>query len=173
MMENNDENTYNIILFGSYYVGKSFLINRYINHTFDYLRSTDQNYKDITIRNQKIRLKLSEVKYQSFKHLEDYHFDKADGIFFVYDVTYRPSLTDLRKVIEGVDLYLNNISKHCKILIGCKSDSYRAVTETQGRAFAEEFNIPYFETSAKNNTNVDAIFNFIANKILRNKEYRS
>ena len=167
------ENTYNIFLFGSYYVGKSFLINKYINNIYDYLHlhSQNENYKYITIRNQRIKLILSEVKYQTFKILSDYNFHKADGILFVYDITYRPSLNDLRKVLKEVDMYLNNTGQHCKILLGCKSDSYRAVTENEARTFAEEFKIPFFEVSAKNNINVEEIFKFLANKILRTKEY--
>jgi GTPase SAR1 family protein len=47
-----------------------------------------------------------------------------------------------------------------KILIGNKCDweEKRAVTEEQGRALAEELGVPFMETSAKSNINVDEAF---------------
>ena len=51
----------------------------------------------------------------------------------------------------------NNVNK---ILIGNKFDlaSKRVVTHDEGLALAKEFKIPFFETSAVNNTNVDQAF---------------
>jgi Ras-related protein Rab-8A len=47
-----------------------------------------------------------------------------------------------------------------KILIGNKCDwaEKRVVTEDQGRALAQELGIPFIETSAKSNTNVEEAF---------------
>ena len=48
-----------------------------------------------------------------------------------------------------------------QVLVGNKSDmdeSRRAVPYSRGQALADEFKMQFFETSAKNNTNVDAVF---------------
>lgn len=45
--------------------------------------------------------------------------------------------------------------------MGNKSDmdeSKRAVPYSRGQALADEFHMQFFETSAKNNTNVDEVF---------------
>jgi len=45
--------------------------------------------------------------------------------------------------------------------VGNKSDmdeSKRAVPFSRGQALADEYNMQFFETSAKNNTNVDEVF---------------
>jgi hypothetical protein len=46
------------------------------------------------------------------------------------------------------------------VLVGNKSDmdeSRRAVPYSKGQALADEFGIQFFETSAKNNVNVDEV----------------
>ena len=174
-MNENEELKFDIILFGSYYIGKTYLLNRFINNIFSSYFSnqnySELKYKDINIRNKKIKLKLWERKYQSYKSMSSYNFDKANGIMIMYDITYGPSLTDIKSVLNNIDEYLNDDAKRCKILVACKSDAtYRAVKEDQGRNLATEHNIPFFETSAKNNINVTEIFTFLANKILRFKE---
>lgn len=48
-----------------------------------------------------------------------------------------------------------------QVLVGNKSDmdeSKRAVAYSRGQALADEFRMQFFETSAKNNTNVDEVF---------------
>lgn len=48
-----------------------------------------------------------------------------------------------------------------QVLVGNKSDmdeSKRAVPFSRGQALADEFKMQFFETSAKNNTNVDEVF---------------
>ena len=175
MIDSSEEYTFDIIHFGSYYIGKTYLLNRYINNVFSSY-FTNQNYseyktKDISIRNKKIKLKLWETKYQSYKNMTNYNFKKANGIMIMYDITYSASLTDMKPILNSIDDYLNEDAKRCKILVGCKSDStYKSVKEDQGKSLAKEHNIPFFETSAKTNTNVTEIFEFLANKILRYKE---
>lgn len=52
------------------------------------------------------------------------------------------------------------ISLGWQVLVGNKSDmdeSRRAVPYSKGQALADEFGIQFFETSAKNNVNVDEV----------------
>lgn len=34
-----------------------------------------------------------------------YNFDKANGIIFMYDITYGPLLTDIKSVLNSIDKY--------------------------------------------------------------------
>ena len=44
----------------------------------------------------------------------------------------------------------------------------RTVTEEEGRKLADEYNIPFFEVSAKTNQNINESFNSLVLEILKN-----
>jgi GTPase SAR1 family protein len=90
------------------------------------------------------------------------------GVFLVYDVTNQKSF-------DNIKMWLQNIqSRNTEImlitLIGNKSDleNKRVVTTDVGKIFAKENNLDFYETSAKNNDNIDQIFINASKKILSN-----
>jgi GTPase SAR1 family protein len=61
----------------------------------------------------------------------------------------------------------NNV---CKVLVGNKCDREdRKVSFEEGSKLAAEFNMKYFETSAKTNQNVNETFSYLTKDILSNK----
>ena len=64
----------------------------------------------------------------------------------------------------------NNVSK---VLVGNKCDREdRKVSFEEGSKLAAEFNMKYFETSAKTNQNVNETFTYLTKEILSNTESR-
>ena len=54
-----------------------------------------------------------------------------------------------------------------KILVANKSDcTDRVVTVQEGQKLADQYNIPFYETSAKNGVNIFEIFNCIAKAVI-------
>ena len=54
--------------------------------------------------------------------------------------------------------------------MGNKSDvgeDKRAVPYSRGQALADEYGIPFFETSAKENSNVEAVFTAVARDVMQ------
>ena len=71
------------------------------------------------------------------------------GILLVYDVTDRKSFDNIRTWMRNIDQHANE--QVVKILLGNKCDmsDKRAVSKEEGEKLAQEFNIDFFETSAK------------------------
>jgi len=69
-----------------------------------------------------------------------------------------------------VESWLEEIEKYCsgsvqKLLVGNKSDLPKAVPTATAEGFANERDVLFMETSAKNNTNVDETFLKLASLI--------
>ena len=90
------------------------------------------------------------------------------GILLVYDVGDEQSFSNVRNWMRQIDQ--NAAENVNRLLIGNKCDidpSERKVTYQKGQELAAEFNIGFFETSAKLNTNVDEAFKHIAEDIVK------
>ena len=79
------------------------------------------------------------------------------------------SFKNIRNWIKQIEA--NAQTNVCKVLVGNKCDKPdRVVTEEEGRKLASDFNMSFFETSAKTNQNVNEVFNFLTQEILKNNE---
>ncbi|CAF3975675.1 unnamed protein product, partial [Rotaria sp. Silwood2] len=92
------------------------------------------------------------------------YYRDAAGVLIVYDVTNAESFSRIRRWIEEINKYCDgNIPK---VLIGNKDDivpidsisTNKAVLTTDAEQYAHEMNLPFFETSAKDNKNVTEAF---------------
>jgi Ras-related protein Rab-8A len=95
------------------------------------------------------------------------YYRGAMGILLVYDVSDEGSFSNIRN-------WMKNIEQHAsesvvKVLIGNKSDldeSKRAVPYARGKALADEYRIPFFETSAKSGAQVEEVFLGMAKDVM-------
>jgi len=88
------------------------------------------------------------------------------GILLVYDVTDERSFANVKNWMRQIEQHASESVN--KILIGNKCDvdpADRRVSLEQGRKLAEEYRIKFFETSAKENVNVDEAFYTVARDI--------
>ena len=90
------------------------------------------------------------------------------GILLVYDVSEIDSFNNVTNWMSQID---ENAGEGVKrVLVANKCDvpiEERVVSEEVGRGLAEKYGIPYFETSAKNNLNVEESFLQITRDILK------
>ena len=84
----------------------------------------------------------------------------------MYDITKMESFDNIKKY------YIPNINSHVydhasRLLVGNKSDltSKCAVETAIAKEFADSLGIPFFETSAKNATNVEEVFITLVSEI--------
>ena len=86
------------------------------------------------------------------------------GIILAYDCTDDNSFTNVRNWIQQIKMHASeNVAK---VLIGNKCDRPdKKVSAEQGESLARELGVKFFESSAKNNINVQEVFYFIAKDI--------
>ena len=121
------------------------------------------------MQGKSIKLQIVDVNgSEHYRNLLKFNYKNANGILLIYDITKKNSFRNLYKWFDQIDLNANEQTKICKVLVGNKIDiSEREVTEEEGKKYADDNKMPYFEMSAKDNINVGPVFEFITNKILR------
>ena len=90
----------------------------------------------------------------------------------VYDITDLESFQNLNSWLIEIE---KNASKNVyKILVGnkCDMESERKVTIEQGKDFATQYGMQFFETSAKESTNVSDSFIAMTREIIKTANYK-
>ena len=88
----------------------------------------------------------------------------------VYDITDLESFQNLNSWLIEIE---KNASKNVyKILVGnkCDMESERKVTVEQGKDFATQYGMKFFETSAKESTNVSDAFVAMTREIIKSQD---
>ncbi len=167
--------TFKILVLGDMAVGKTSLINQYIEHTFleDYRPTLGVNIisKDIEIEQigSLIRLIFWDIAGQEkYENCRQAYYEGCSGVLFVYDITRHDTFINIES--KWLKDLLNNIKKKCDfLLLGNKIDlkENRVVKYEEGERLANKINaIDFLETSALNGENVDKAFLRLIQRIL-------
>ena len=155
---------YKLIFLGDQSVGKSCILNRFMNDAFneEYQATIGLDFqsKDVLIEGQKIHLLLYDTAGQEkFRSLIPMYTRDANIILFVYDISCRDSflhLTDWIKESSNA-----KVDKIIFALAGNKNDleDKREISYEEGKKFAEEHNYIFQEISAKTSDGFSELFN--------------
>ena len=164
-----------IITLGDSAVGKTSILSVYQSGFFsDTQISTigiDFITKHKTIDDHKLTIRLYDTAGQAQFHYVGPHLLKTtDGIILVYSVENRESFESIFRRKEEIETNYKTLSSI--ILVANKIDldqSEWKVSTEEGKEAAEKMNIPFFEVSAKENTNLDEMFDYIINDVYQKK----
>eukprot|EP00750_Incisomonas_marina_P021370 INCI4334.1.p1 GENE.INCI4334.1~~INCI4334.1.p1 ORF type:complete len:204 (-),score=44.72 INCI4334.1:343-954(-) len=162
-----------LLLIGDSGVGKTCLMLRYAQGTFSETFITtvgiDYKYKFIEIDGKKVRLEIWDTAGQErFKAITRSYLRGAQGILCVYDVTDSNSYEHVSSWMLQIKQYAD--LKVVKVLVGnkCDLEQRRAVKFEDGQNLAKKSDdIPFFECSAKQETNVKEAFETLAREVLK------
>ena len=162
---------YKILLLGDSEVGKSCFLMRYSDNVFveNYITTIGLDYKLKYVQldtGETIKVQLWDTAGQDrYRTIAKNYYKGSHGILLLYDVTKLSSFENIREWIK--DIKEEVYEKAIIFLIGNKIDktTERKITTEQGAKLAEEYNLPFFEASAKSGENVDEIFKFLYKKI--------
>lgn len=158
-----------IVLIGDSFVGKTSLINSLIKGNIEETKPTigSQHHKYIFTNSNKREINMDiwdTAGQERFRSVIPMYYKGAKAILVVFDITNKESFEGAKKWIHEIE----QTNKTCSIvLIGNKIDiiSNRQVDESAVSDYKNAKNIEYFECSAKENLNVENIFQTIGNSI--------
>jgi small GTP-binding protein len=167
-----------ILLIGDSNVGKTCLLLRYVDNSFqlDLMTSlgVDFKTKDLAIESDRVKLQIWDTAGQEkFDAITGAFYRGIHGIVLVFDVALRGSFDHTRKWMNSIRDGISDGSPVDLVLVGNKQDLERVVSVEEGEALAKEFGIPYFETSAKDGTNVEAVFGTLARTIVNRRKEKA
>ena len=155
---------YKILLLGDISVGKSCLLLRYCDNSYQESHlatiGLDFRVRIATLDDKrKIKVQIWDTAGQDrFRAITRNYYRGSNGILLIYDVTEEKSFEHIRDWIakirdeasEDIIIYLvaNKIDNNNK----------RIITNEEGKKLAQEFKIAYYETSAKCSIGVDKVF---------------
>lgn len=161
-----EDKQYKVVMLGSGAVGKSAITVQMVSGHF--LSSYDPTIEDsyrttININNQDIILNILDTAGQEeFYALRDQYMRSGDGYIIVFSITSVTSFLEVNAIKEQLNMILDVDDNTLIpiILVGnkCDLEEYRQVQSSDAQRLAEEWRVKYFETSAKNKTNINRIF---------------
>ncbi|VDD86617.1 unnamed protein product [Enterobius vermicularis] len=164
------DHLFKLLIIGDSGVGKSSLLLRFADNTFspNYITTIGVDFKirTITVNGQRVKLQIWDTAGQErFRTITSTYYRGTHGVIVVYDVTSGDSFSNVKRWLHEIDTNCDNVQK---ILVGNKADDpdRRVVLEVDAKKFAETMGIQFFETSAKENINVEEMFNCITGLVL-------
>ncbi|CAD8111906.1 unnamed protein product [Paramecium primaurelia] len=177
MSEKQQEFDYNIriLLVGEIGIGKTTLLIKYTEQKFQLNQLTtigiDYKSKLIDYQGKRIKIQLWDTAGQErFRTISKNYYRGAHAIFFIYDITNIVSFKRIEQWINDVEQNLP--SDKIKVLIGNKCDlnNNRQVCYDDGKKFAAQQGLEFFESSALENHNIEGPINYVIEHFIKQKQ---
>ncbi|CAL1532255.1 unnamed protein product [Lymnaea stagnalis] len=167
------DHLFKLLIIGDSGVGKSSLLLRFADNVFSgtYITTIGVDFKirTIEVNGERVKLQIWDTAGQErFRTITSTYYRGTHGVLVVYDVTSGESFANVQRWLHEIDQNCDVVNR---VLVGNKDDDPdRKVVLTQdAQRFAERMQIQLFETSAKENKNVEEMFMAITKLVLESK----
>lgn len=174
MVSTASDTIFKILLLGDSSVGKTCFLLRYVEDTFtgNHISTIGVDYKIkiITSKDSQdlIKLQIWDTAGQDrFRCITKNYYRGSNGIMLIYDITNQSSFTNIKNWISQIKEYLGE--EACITLVGNKVDleSNRKIATDEGRKFAMDNKLSFFEASAKENISITEAFEDLTKNMLK------
>ena len=166
--ENNNKNLNKIVIVGPESTGKSALARTYCKGTFnDAYKPTigiSIIEKDLQIsKNYNLRLFLLDLGgIKSFAKIRKFYINYSNAVLILFDYSRIETFNNIIDWIEETNQFIKDKSTPI-LLIGNKIDlvDNREDLRLKAQDLAEQYNFPFFETSALTGEGIDEVFTYL------------
>eukprot|EP00049_Salpingoeca_infusionum_P000513 m.40394 g.40394 ORF g.40394 m.40394 type:complete len:205 (+) comp10435_c0_seq2:423-1037(+) len=160
-----------ILLLGKQGAGKTAMLLRYSEDLFptSYISTIGIDFKIRRVEQNGVKIKLQiwdTAGQERFKTITASFLRGVMGVILVYSICDREKFQNVRSWLKtATDNATEDLSL---VLVGNKADlqAERQVTAEEGQQLADEFQCPFFETSAKQNVNVSEAFTALTAQVM-------
>ncbi len=152
-----------LILVGDESVGKTSIITQFSEHQFtnEYIPTigSDKIIKEIEIKGEKLKVEIWDtVGHEQYRTVNKIFIKNAQIALIVYDITNKDSFNHLNFWLQEIND--NNSKKVICCVLSNKTDLYenQVVESEEGKNFAAEKKMKFFETSAKDYESIENVF---------------
>ena len=166
---------YKITFLGDQSVGKTSIMNRFLNDTFveEYQATIGLDFqsKTVDINETNINFLLYDIAgKEKFRNLIPIYTRDTNIYVFIYEITNKESFVHIENLLEEITIV--NKLDCILVLIGNKKDleNNRAVTLKEGEDFAKEKGFIFSEVSSKTGEGInDLFYNKLFNEMIKKK----
>ena len=172
-----------ICVLGKTMVGKTCLINRYLNGKYqvEHDRTIEEQYsKYLKIKDEDCMLEITDTGgLDEYLSSLDIWINNSDGFLLIYSINDKDSFDGIKMRYENILKYKKS-KKFCALVVGNKTDleneelkEERKVNKEEVDKFCEENKLlKCIEVSAKNNDNINKIFQQLGENVFDMKYSR-
>jgi len=168
------DHLFKLLIIGDSGVGKSSLLVRFADNQFtgNYITTIGVDFKirTIEISGERVKLQIWDTAGQErFRTITSTYYRGTHGVIVVYDVSSGESFANVKRWLHEIDANCDVVNR---ILVGNKNDDpdRKVVLTEDARRFADQMGIQLYETSAKDNINVEEMFRSITSLVLKSKK---
>ena len=173
------DHQFKLLIVGNSSVGKSAILLRFADDKYDesYVSTIGIDFKvrSIDIDGTRVKMQIWDTAGQEkFRTIGTAYYRNTHGVILVYDVTSKESFLSMERWLQEIKKNCGNTSYKI-VLVGNKDDNpnLKKISTDEASEFAKQMGIPLFETSAKENINVEEMFYAIAKMMVDTKNTKT